>query len=351
MKKIKLGVIFGGMSTEHNVSIVSGTSVIKNLNKEKYDIYPIYISKEGVWNKYLKNSNEIDILEIGILPKEIEKIDDVFSYLKNLDVVFPVLHGKYGEDGSIQGVFELLKVPYVGCDIISSSLGMDKAYTKVLFEKARIPQAKYVYIRSCEEKYIYVDEEFNESIWDLDEVSKKIEEKLKYPMFIKPSNSGSSVGINKAMNLQDLKQHIEYASEFDNKVLIEENIGGREVECSVIGNENPVASCVGEVLSAEDFYTFDAKYKNIKSMTQIPAQIEESKQEEIRKLAIKAFKSINAKGLSRVDFFIEKGTDKVYINEINTMPGFTGISMYPKLFEAEGISYSELLDRLIELAR
>jgi len=150
-------VIFGGMSTEHNVSIVSGTSVIKNLNKEKYDIYPIYISKEGVWNKYLKNSNEIDILEIGILPKEIEKIDDVFSYLKNLDVVFPVLHGKYGEDGSIQGVFELLKVPYVGCDIISSSLGMDKAYTKVLFEKARIPQAKYVYIRSCEEKYIYVD--------------------------------------------------------------------------------------------------------------------------------------------------------------------------------------------------
>ena len=350
MQKIKLGVIFGGMSTEHDVSIVSGTSVIKNLNKEKYDVYPIYISKKGIWYKYLKNTNEIDILQIGESPKEIEKIEDIFTYLKNIDVIFPVLHGKYGEDGSIQGLLELLNVPYVGCGVVSSSVGMDKAYTKVIFEKAKIPQAKYVYIRKNEDKYIYIDEEFNESIFELDKLCKKVEERLKYPVFIKPSNSGSSVGINKAKDNNELKKYIEYAAEFDNKVLIEENINGREVECAVLGNEEVIASCVGEVLSAEDFYTFDAKYKNVKSLTQIPANIEEEKQEEIKRLAIKAFKAIDGKGLSRVDFFIEKNTGKVYINEINTLPGFTQISMYPKLFENEGISYKELLDKLIELA-
>lgn len=350
MSKIKLGVIFGGMSTEHDVSVVSGTSVIKNLNKEKYDIYPIYISKEGVWNKYLKKTNEIDILKIGNIPEEIEKIEDVLEVLKSFDVVFPVLHGKYGEDGSIQGLFELIKIPYVGCGIISSSVGMDKAYTKVIFEKAKILQAKYVYIRKCDDEYIYVDEEFNEARYKLNALDKKIEEKLKYPMFIKPSNSGSSVGINKAENPEELKKYIEHAGKYDNKILIEENIVGREVECAVLGNEKVIASCVGEVLSAEDFYTFDAKYKNVKSLTQIPANIEIEKQNEIKELAIKAFKAINGKGLSRVDFFIEEGTDRVYINEINTLPGFTQISMYPKLFENEGISYRELLDRLIELA-
>ena len=350
MSKIKLGVIFGGMSTEHDVSVVSCTSVIKNLNKEKYEIYPIYISKKGIWYKYLKNTNEIDILQIGESPKEIEKIEDIFTYLKNIDVIFPVLHGKYGEDGSIQGLLELLNVPYVGCGVVSSSVGMDKAYTKVIFEKAKIPQAKYVYIRKNEDKYIYIDEEFNESIFELDKLCKKVEERLKYPVFIKPSNSGSSVGINKAKDNNELKKYIEYAAEFDNKVLIEENINGREVECAVLGNEEVIASCVGEVLSAEDFYTFDAKYKNVKSLTQIPANIEEEKQEEIKRLAIKAFKAIDGKGLSRVDFFIEKNTGKVYINEINTLPGFTQISMYPKLFENEGISYKELLDKLIELA-
>ena len=350
MQKIKLGVIFGGMSTEHDVSIVSGTSVIKNLNKEKYDVYPIYISKEGIWNKYLKNVNEIDVLEIGSSPKETEKIEDVLETLKSFDVIFPVLHGKYGEDGSIQGLFELINVPYVGCNILSSSVGMDKAYTKVIFEKAKILQAKYVYIRKYNDKYIYIDEEFNEEILELDAVSKKIEQKITYPMFIKPSNSGSSVGINKAKNNEELKKYIEYAGKFDNKILVEENINGREVECAVLGNEEVIASCVGEVLSAEDFYTFDAKYKNVKSLTQIPANIEKGKEDEIKKLAIKAYKAIDGKGLSRVDFFIEKDSDKIYINEINTMPGFTGISMYPKLFENEGISYGELLDRLINLA-
>ena len=350
MSKIKLGVIFGGMSTEHDVSIVSGTSVIKKLNKEKYDIYPIYISKDGVWNKYLKNIKEIDVLKIGNIPTELEKIEDIFKFLKTFDVVFPVLHGKYGEDGSIQGLFELINVPYVGCNIISSSIGMDKAYTKVIFEKAKISQAKYVYIRKYEDNYIYIDENFNESVFELGEVAKKIENKINYPMFIKPSNSGSSVGINKAENREELKKHIEYAGKFDRKILIEENITGREVECAVLGNEEVIASCVGEVLSAEDFYTFDAKYKNVKSLTQIPANIEKEKQDEIKKLAVKAFKAIDGSGLSRVDFFIEKGTNKIFINEINTLPGFTKISMYPKLFESVGINYSELLDKLIENA-
>jgi len=350
MTKIKLGVVFGGMSTEHDVSIVSGTSVIKNLNKEKYDVYPIYISKEGVWNKYLKDISEIDILEIGKVPSELEKIRDVVEFLKTLDVIFPVLHGKYGEDGSVQGLFELIKIPYVGCNILSSSIGMDKAYTKVVFEKAKISQAKYIYIRKYKENYIYIDESFNETILKLGEITEKIQQKINYPMFVKPSNSGSSVGINKAENEGELEKYIEYAAKFDNKILIEENINGKEIECAVLGNEEVIASCLGEVLSAEDFYTFDAKYKNIKSMTHIPANIEKEKQEEIKKLAIKAFKAIDGKGLSRVDFFIEEKTEKIYINEINTMPGFTQISMYPKLFEAEGISYSELLDKLINLA-
>ena len=350
MTKIKLGVVFGGMSTEHDVSIVSGTSVIKNLNKEKYDVYPIYISKEGVWNKYLKDISEIDILEIGKVPSELEKIRDVVEFLKTLDVIFPVLHGKYGEDGSVQGLFELIKIPYVGCNILSSSIGMDKAYTKVVFEKAKISQAKYIYIRKYKENYIYIDESFNETILKLGEITEKIQQKINYPMFVKPSNSGSSVGINKAENEGELEKYIEYAAKFDNKILIEENINGKEIECAVLGNEEVIASCLGEVLSAEDFYTFDAKYKNIKSMTHIPENIEKEKQEEIKKLAIKAFKAIDGKGLSRVDFFIEEKTEKIYINEINTMPGFTQISMYPKLFEAEGISYSELLDKLINLA-
>jgi len=351
VSKIKLGVVFGGMSTEHEVSVVSGTSIIKNLNKEKYDVYPIYISKDGVWNKYLKCVKEIDVLGIGSIPKELEKITDVFSYLKSFDVIFPVLHGKYGEDGSIQGLFELINVPYVGCNIISSSIGMDKAYTKCIFEKAKIPQAKYVYIKKYKDKYIYVDEEFNESAYDLNEIVAKTGEKIKFPMFIKPSNSGSSVGINKAKNDEELKKYIKYASKFDNKILIEENICGKEVECAVLGNEYVIASRAGEVLSGEDFYSFDAKYKNKKSKTQIPANIKEDIQEEIKNLAIKAFKAIDGKGLARVDFFIENDTNKIYINEINTMPGFTGISMYPKLFENEGISYVELLDRLINLAR
>ena len=347
MEKLKLGVIFGGMSTENEVSVISGTSILKHLNREKYEIYPIYIDKQGKWYKYLENNEEINL---GEEVKNIEKIENIIEYLKQLDVIFPVLHGLYGEDGTIQGLFELLKIPYVGCKVLASSVGMDKVYSKIIFEKAGLKQAKYVYIRKYGEKYIYIDEKFDEQILDINEISKIVTGKIKFPMFIKPSNSGSSVGINKANNEEELKKYIEYASKYDNKILIEEGIKGQEVECAVLGNEDVVSSCVGEIKSADEFYSYDAKYKKQESRTLIPAEITSEKSKEIQKQAIKAFKAIDGKGLSRVDFFVEEKTQEIYINEINTLPGFTNISMYPKLFEAVGISYIYLLDKIIELA-
>ena len=346
MEKKKLGVIFGGMSTENEVSVVSANSILNNLDKEKYEIYPIYIGKDGTWYEYSKKSDDI---QLGQLVEHGKQIENVMKYLKNLDIIFPVLHGLYGEDGTIQGLFELLKIPYVGCKVLASSVGMDKVYTKIIFEKAGLKQAKYEYIRKYQEKYINIDSEFNEKIMTLDETANNIERNLKYPVFVKPSNSGSSVGINKATNIEELKKYIEYASKFDNKILIEQGIVGKEVECAVLGNEDVIASCVGEIKAADEFYSYDAKYKNEESKTCIPADIPEDVSEKIRKQAVKAFKAIDGKGLSRVDFFVEKETNEIYINEINTLPGFTNISMYPKLFEASGISYGELLDKLIML--
>ena len=351
MNKLKVGVVFGGISSEHNVSKVSGTSVISNLDKEKYDVLPIYIDEKGNWYKYEKNINEIKILDIDRdISKDIKPISDIENILKSLDVVFPVLHGLGGEDGSIQGMFELFNIPYVGCGILASSVGMDKVYTKIIFEKAGIKQSKYEYIKKFNKNYIYIDKEFNEETLNIDEIAQKINDNLKYPMFIKPSNSGSSVGINKANNIKELKEAIEFASKFDKKILIEEGIIGKEVECAVLGNEEVISSCVGEIKPAEDFYTFDAKYKNQESKVIIPADISEETSNEIRKLAIKAFKSIDGKGLSRVDFFVNEEKNEIYINEINTLPGFTTISMYPKLFEQVGIKYTDLLDKLINLA-
>lgn len=347
MKNIKLGVVFGGMSTENEVSVVSAMSILRNLDKDKYDIYPIYIDKNGIWSEFL---GEIESRDFGEKVNEKKTINNVIEYLKDLDVIFPVLHGLYGEDGTIQGLFELVKVPYVGCKVLASSVGMDKVYSKVIFDKAGLDQAKYEYIRNYRENYIYVGKNFSERIVTLEEVSKLISQNLKYPMFVKPSNSGSSVGINKVKTIEELKSAIEYASKFDKKILIEEGICGKEVECAVLGNEEVISSCVGEIKAADEFYSYDAKYKNEESKTNIPASISDEKSKEIRDAAVKAFKAIDGKGLSRVDFFIENETQKVYINEINTLPGFTNISMYPKLFEKSGIEYSQLLDRLIELA-
>lgn len=347
MGKIKLGVIFGGTSTEHEVSIVSGTSVIKNLNKEKYEIYPIYINKNGEWFKYTYQNQEFKVGD-EIIGKE--KIENIFEYLKKLDKVFPVLHGLGGEDGTIQGLLELLKIPYVGTRVLGSSICMDKAYTKLIFEKAEIPQAEYVYIRKNEDDYIFIEKDFTEEKCDIYELIQKITEKIEFPMFIKPSNSGSSVGINRANNALELAKAIEYASNYDNKILIEEKINGREIECAVLGNEEVEASCLGEILAAEEFYTFSAKYQNQESKTVMPADLPENLSNEVRNLAKKAYKAADCKGLSRVDFFVDDKNNKIYINEINTMPGFTQISMYPKLWEKSGMKYTELLDKLISLA-
>ena len=329
---IKLGVIYGGISTEHDVSEMSAKSVIENLDKEKYEIHEIYINKYGKW---FENKDG-----------EKEEIYNLVWTLKDLDVVFPVLHGLGGEDGTIQGMLEMLKIPYVGCGVLASSVGMDKVYTKIIFEKAGIPEAPYIYIKKNEDVYVIINENFEEEEFNIE----KINDKLKFPMFVKPSNSGSSVGVKKATNNGELKMAIENAAQYDIKILVEQGIDGKEVECAILDGKEVLASTVGEIMSAEEFYSFDAKYNIPESKTVIPANIEESQIEEIRKLAVRAFKAIDGKGLARVDFFVEKDTNKIYINEINTMPGFTKISMYPKLFQTVGISYSELLDNLIENA-
>jgi len=347
---INLAVIFGGMSTEHDVSIVSGTSVIKNLDKSKYSIIPIYLDKEGKWYKYNIEISKIPEINVGDKIENITEIENIFTFLNKVDCIFPVLHGLYGEDGSLQGMFELIKKPYVGCKVLSSSISMDKVYTKIILDRANIKQAKYVYIRKYKEEYIYIGDEFDEKRYSLKDVVKVVEDKISFPMFIKPSNSGSSIGINRAKNIEELEEYIKYASKYDNKILIEEGIQGREVECAVLGNEEVEASCIGEIIPAGDFYSFDSKYKDSGSIIMIPAEISENKSEEIKDIAIKAFKAVDGKGLSRVDFFIENDSQDVYINEINTLPGFTKISMYPKLFEQEGMSYSKLLDNLVDLA-
>ena len=326
---MKVCVIYGGMSTEHEVSLQSSKNVIDNLDKDKYKIYPVFIDKNGEW---IHND---------------KKLKDIVEFLCKMDVVFPVLHGKYGEDGTIQGMLELLKIPYVGCNVLSSSLCMDKVYAKFMFEKANINQAKYIYIK---DENIYVNEELDETRLENDEIVKLVEEKLKFPVFVKPANSGSSVGVKKANNGPELIVALQNASIYDRKVLIEEEIVGKEIECAVLGNNYPQASTVGEIIAADTFYTYDAKYNNKESKIKIPANIDEAKIGEIRKIAVKAFKALDCVGLARVDFFVQKDTNKVYLNEINTMPGFTEISMYPKLWEYSGLSYKELLNKLIECA-
>ena len=332
--KTKLGVIYGGMSSENEVSKVSASYVLNNLDKDKYDIYPIYIDKEGTWFY------------------EDKEIDNYINFLKDMDVLFPVLHGLYGEDGTIQGLFELIKKPYVGCKVLASSVGMDKIYAKTIFKAAGINIAPYVYVKQLKDKFILVNKHFDEEILSIEDIIPKIEEEINYPIFIKPSNQGSSVGVTKAHNKEELKNGLIDAFNYDRKVLLEEGIVGREVECGVLGNEEVIASSVGEVIvKSDEFYSYDAKYKDETTITEIPASISKELSDQIRELAIRAYKSIDGKGLSRVDFFIEEGTNKIIINEVNTLPGFTSISMSPKLFDNAGIGYSELLDKLIELAK
>ena len=351
MKK-KICVIFGGESSEYEVSLRSAYSVISNLDKEIYDIITVGIKKDGKWFLYEGDYENIpantwyseDLCEVSVVHGSKESALAVFNpdgtYKKVFfDVAFPVLHGKNGEDGTIQGLFEIAGIKYVGVGVIASSVGMDKTFTKIIFKDAGIPQADWVTIAHHE-------------IEKLDKKIEEAEEKFSYPMFIKPANAGSSIGIGKAKNKDELKICIDEAFKYDRKVLVEEYISGHEVECAVLGNRgNVTASCVGEIVASQEFYTYDAKYSaNSTSKLYIPAELDEKYSQKVRENAIKAFEALDGKGLSRVDFFVDEKKDKFWINEINTLPGFTSISMYPKLFEASGVPYRELLTKLIDIA-
>lgn len=341
---MKIAIIFGGKSTEHEVSTSSGLFVSKNINSEKYQKTNIYIDKNGNWYEYKTNNYNI---EFGKELKDLEPITNVLEYLKNFDCIFPVLHGKYGEDGTIQGLFELLNIPYVGCNVLSSSLAMDKAYTKIVLNQAKIKQAPYKYIIKENENYTNIDENLNQTKISLEDITKSVKQDLGFPVFIKPSNYGSSIGISKARNEEELKKSIEEAGKYDKKILIEKAIVGKELECAILEKDEIITSPVGEILSANEFYDYNSKYKNNKSKTICHASITKEQEKQIQKIAKKAFQALDCKGISRIDFFLdEKG--EIYLNEINTLPGFTKISMYPQLFESMGITNEELVNTLIE---
>lgn len=348
MNKKTVAVLFGGQSSEHEVSRVSASTIISNMDSKKYYVIPIGITKSGKWLIYsgpvenIKNGEwekygTPAILSPDATQKGILKIVGNKVKVIPVDVVFPVLHGAMGEDGTVQGLLELAKLPYVGCGVLSSSVSMDKEYTKIIAKNAKINQAKYMSIDS-------------KSLEKVKSTAVKIEKKIGYPCFIKPANAGSSVGITKAHDKDELIEGLKLAAKHDRKILIEENINGREIECAVLGNDDISASIPGEVVAAAEFYDYEAKYNNAESKTLIPADISEEKQKEIQKNAIKVFKAVGGSGLARIDFFLENETNNVIFNELNTMPGFTAISMYPMLWENEGKSISQLIDELISLA-
>jgi D-alanine-D-alanine ligase len=359
-RKIRVGIIYGGRSGEHEVSLASATSVMANLDSDKYEAIPIAITKEGSWllgtkpqhllaaergsnahshDEEMEPSRAVTLTGDPRLRRliPIEQGEDLGN-AGALDVIFPVLHGTYGEDGTLQGLLEMANLPYVGCGVLGSALGMDKEKMKMIFQRVGLPVGDYlVYRRSAWERA-------PEPILDA------IEQRLGYPNFVKPVNLGSSVGVNKAHDRAELLHCINEAAEYDRKIIIEKSIDCREVECAALGNDEPLISVVGEVISSNEFYDYRAKYIDNKSQVIIPADIPQAIAEEVRRQAALAFQSLDLSGLARVDFFLERGTNQVYINEVNTMPGFTSISMYPKLWEASGLPYKELIDRLIELA-
>jgi len=339
---MKLGVIFGSSSNEHEVSVVSASSIIKNLNKEKYQIIPIYLNKNNEFFLWKEEIEKITPLPIGILPTNIEKIANPFEYLKEFDLIFLMIHGKNGEDGILSSILEFLKIPYIGHKPAASVVTMDKIITKEILEKSGIKTSPYLSFSKYNEEYIYQGMSLTK-----EEIIKTIHEKIKYPLFVKPANSGSSIGVTKVTKQEELEEAMDKALKTDHRILIEEGIIGREIECGILEEKGKVkVSVVGEVLSAEEFYSFSAKYTNQESNTIIPANIEEKITKEVREIAKKAFQILDCHLYSRCDFFLTK-KNEIILNEINTIPGFTEISMYPKLFEESGIPYSELLDILI----
>lgn len=341
MSKLRVGLLFGGRSEEHEVSIMSARSVFTAADPEKYEIIPVAISKEGYW---LDPGQSREIL-LDETVTAVQKGKDgsipasVIPFLKErLDLVFPVLHGPYGEDGKIQGLFEVLDIPYVGAGVMSSAIGMDKVIMKELFSYWGLPQAKY--------KVLYA----SKMTGDLTALKREIESGIGWPCFIKPANLGSSIGINKVHYPGELEQAIKEGFKHDRKIIIEEFIKGREIECSVLGNEKPVVSLPGEIRPKHEFYDYEAKYIDESTELVIPAPLDDELVEEVKELAVSAFRAIDARGFARVDFFLRDLDNKLILNEINTIPGFTRYSMYPKLWEVSGISYRELIDRLIDLA-
>ncbi|WMI81216.1 D-alanine--D-alanine ligase family protein [Anaerotignum sp. MB30-C6] len=348
MNRKTVVVLFGGQSSEHEVSRMSATTMLKALDSKKYQVIPVGITKEGQWLIYTGPTEHIStgqwekyatpaIISPDAKQRALLKI--VNGHIKEIpvDVVIPALHGAWGEDGTIQGLLEMACIPYVGCGVLSSAVCMDKVFTKLIAKNTNIPQAKYVWFTK-------------EELEEMDKLVERVEKKLGYPCFVKPANTGSSVGISKAKDQAALVKAIRLAADYDRKIIVEEAIIGREFECAVLGNEEPIVSGVGEVLPAAEFYDYDAKYNNSESRTIIPAPITEYEEKTMRKIAAKIYQAVDGSGLARVDFFVEEETGRVLLNEINTMPGFTSISMYPMLWEAVGVPKAELMDCLIELA-
>ncbi len=349
----KLLVIFGGVSSEHDVSLISARSVIENIPKDKYEVFSLGITKEGQWLFYtgpveklpkgawLEDENHLTPALLStdhrrkglVLFKEDNKVERL-----DLDLVFPVLHGKNGEDGTIQGLFEIAGIPYVGCDTLSSAMCMDKAVSNTIADYFDIAQAKWLPL---------LQSDYN---LNPDESALKAEKELGFPIFVKPANAGSSVGVSKVRNVEELHKGLKAAFLHDRKLVLEEAIDGTEVECAVMGNDRPLASVAGEVVPCNDFYDYEAKYVCGTSELYIPARLPEEKQEEIKETALKVYKALGCLGMARVDFFVRKSDGALLFNELNTIPGFTSISMYPKMFEASGLPYSDLLLKLLELA-
>jgi len=377
--KIRVGVLFGGRSGEHEVSLLSAASVLQYIDKKKYDVVPIGITKEGRWltsghaERLLRGEQKDEsglragdpqatasaaVLAKGegvlvppqpsadsdsLIPFETDASSHAAAHSIAVDVIFPVLHGTFGEDGTIQGLLELADIAYVGAGVLGSAAGMDKDVMKSLFKSAGLPIVKHVTVLRSQ--------------WEKDpvKVRKQVELKLKYPVFVKPANLGSSVGISKVHDRSELDGAMYEAAKYDRKIVIEQGVGGgkagkaREIECSVLGNDDPTASIPGEIVPAAEFYDYNAKYIDEGSKLIIPAKISKKKQKDVQQMAIAAFKAVDCSGLGRIDFLVDPKTEKIYLNEINTMPGFTSISMYPKLWAASGVSYPELIDRLIQL--
>lgn len=351
MQKLNVCILFGGISPEHDVSLRSAESVLQNLNSEKYHIFPVGITKDGQWILYGGDDysqlpggqwlNHPDNCPAAISPVRGQGLlcfTQEGLIRKPIDVVFPVLHGENGEDGAMQGLLQMAGIPYVGPHVAESAVSMDKTLTKLVADHAGVPQAAWLLVNA------------GDLGTSMDRIIGRIESRFAYPVFVKPAGTGSSVGVSKAADRVQLITALEKAGKFDQKILVEEFISGREVEVAVMGNQSPVASICGEIDSGAEFYDYDAKYVTDTSVAYIPARISEDVAEQVREQAVKVYEAIGCKGLSRVDFFVTYADNRIVFNEINTLPGFTSISMYPKLFAASGIPYGDLLDRLLQLA-